>query len=67
MSFKFCLNGDDNVLYYQTEFHPPQALHIMVGLLNIGLGVCLFSRSSPYPFWLGGMVSTCFKCACVHV
>lgn len=66
-AIKFGLNEDDNVLYYHTAFPPPQALHIMVGLLNIGLGVCLYSRSSPYPFWLGGMVSTCFNRACVHV
>ncbi|XP_030248760.1 transmembrane protein 176B-like [Sparus aurata] len=31
------------------------ALHITVGLLNIGLGAIIEVRSSPYPFWLGGM------------
>ncbi|XP_073341832.1 uncharacterized protein [Pagrus major] len=31
------------------------ALHITVGLLNIGLGAIIDVRSSPYPFWLGGM------------
>nr|XP_046255877.1 transmembrane protein 176A-like isoform X2 [Scatophagus argus] len=30
------------------------AIHIMVGLFNIGLGAN-FVYSSPYPFWLGGM------------
>lgn len=40
-----------------TAFPPPQALHIMVGLFNIGLGAIPVFHSSPYPFWLGGMVS----------
>lgn len=39
-----------------TLFSPPQAVHVMVGLLNIGLGASLAICSSPYPFWLGGMV-----------
>lgn len=41
-------------------FPPPQAVHIMVGLLNIGLGASLATCSSPYPFWLGGMVISNF-------
>lgn len=43
-----------------TAFSPPQAVHIMVGLLNIGLGASLTIFSSPYPFWLGGMVISSF-------
>lgn len=43
-----------------TAFPPPQAVHIMVGLLNIGLGAALAFCSSPYPFWLGGMVISSF-------
>ena len=37
-----------------TVFSAPQALHIMVGLLNIGLGA-LFTDA--FPFWLGAVVS----------
>lgn len=47
-------------------FPPPQTLHIMVGLLNIGLGLILHASGGGswrqmdytyFPFWLGGMVS----------
>lgn len=43
-----------------TAFPPLQAVHIMAGLFNIGLGAIPFPYSSPYPFWLGGMVSKLF-------
>lgn len=48
-----------------TVFPPSQALHIMVGLLNIGLGVILScSRGgswyqmdeTAFPYWMGAMV-----------
>lgn len=48
------------VFVVHTVFPPLQALHITVGLLNIGLGAIIEVRSSPYPFWLGGMVSKHF-------
>lgn len=48
-----------------TVFPPLQALHIMIGLLNIGLGEILISSgatwwqmdASGFRYWLGGMVS----------
>ena len=48
-----------------TVFPPLQALHIMIGLLNIGLGEILISSGatwwqmdeSEFRYWLGGMVS----------
>lgn len=44
---------------------PPQALHIMVGLLNIGLGLILicsqgyawWMRETMFPVWIGALVS----------
>lgn len=54
-------NGLKTVCYATQVFviviSPLQALHITVGLLNIGLGAITDVWSSPYPFWLGGMVS----------
>ncbi len=59
------------VLVVHTVFSPPQALHIMVGLLNIGLGTILLLSGGGswwqmdwtlFPYWFGGMVLILLLC-----